>query len=198
MLDATLVNVMMEFKNGRGLVNFLLSVRIIALRGPSGKNLDPWPFLVLINDLYVDNLANVRKYVDDITVSEVVAKGNRNCTLEIAHKVAEWSTQNRVHLNSEKCKELRISFVKDKPQFAPIVVDGNELERVSSAKLLGLTITSNLTLNEHISEKSVKASVFFSAVKKIKSSSAGYVHCLHCLYTLCSYVRGTRLFLMLC
>ena len=117
MLNATLVNVMVEFKNGRGLVNFLLSVRIIALRGPSGKNLDPWPFLVLINDLYVDNLANVRKYVDDMTVSEVVAKGNRNCTLEIAHKVAEWSTQNRVHLNSEKCKELRISFVKDKPQF---------------------------------------------------------------------------------
>ena len=36
MLDATLVNVMMEFKNGRGLVNFLLSVRKIALRGPSG------------------------------------------------------------------------------------------------------------------------------------------------------------------
>ena len=87
MLDATLVNVMMEFKNGRGLVNFLLSVRIIALRGPSGKNLDPWPFLVLINDLYVDNLANVRKYVDDMTVSEVVAKGNRNCTLEIAHRL---------------------------------------------------------------------------------------------------------------
>ena len=84
---------------------------------PQGKNLDPWPFLVLINNRYVDNLANVRKYVDDMTVSEVVAKGNRNCTLEIAHKVAEWSTQNRVHLNSEKCKELRISFVKDKPQF---------------------------------------------------------------------------------
>ena len=98
-----------------------------------------------------------------MSVCEVVVKGNRSCALEIAYKVTEWSTQNRVHLNSEKCKELRISFVKDEPRFAPIVVDENELERVSSAKLLGLTITSNLTLNEHISEKSVKASVFFSA-----------------------------------
>ena len=112
-------------------------------------------------------------YVDDMTVSEVVVRGNRSCALEIAYKVTEWSTQNRVHLNSEKCKELRISFVKDEPRFAPIVVDDNELEMVSSAKLLGLTITSNLTLNEHISEKSVKASVFFSASKKIKSSPAG-------------------------
>ena len=39
-------------------------------------------------------------------------------------------------LNSDKCKEHRISFVKDEPQFAPI---GNEPERVTSAKLLGLT-----------------------------------------------------------
>ena len=42
--------------------------------------------------------------------------------------VAEWSAQNRVKLNSDKCKELRMSFAKDEPQFAPIVVDGNELE----------------------------------------------------------------------
>ena len=29
--------------------------------------------------------------------------------------------QNRIKLNSDKCKELRISFVKDEPQIAPIV-----------------------------------------------------------------------------
>ena len=33
----------------------------------------------------------------------------------------------------------RISFVKDEPQFAPV---GNEPERVTSAKLLGLTIVN--------------------------------------------------------
>ena len=65
--------------------------------------------------------------------------------------------QNRVKLNSEKCKDLRISFVKNE-QFAPIVVDGKELERVTSAKLLGLTVSSNLTWNEHISDVIKKAS----------------------------------------
>ena len=40
----------------------------------------------------------------------------------------------------------------------PIVVDGKELERVTSAKLLGLTISSNLTWNEHISDVIKKAS----------------------------------------
>ena len=114
---------------------------------PQGTKLGPWLFLVLINDLYVDDLANVWKYVDDTTASEVVAKGNRSCAQDIADKVAEWSMQNTIKLNSEKCKELRISFVKNEPQFAPIVVDGKELERVTSAKLLGLTISSNLMWN---------------------------------------------------
>ena len=64
----------------------------------------------------------------------------------------ESSTPNRVKLNGDKCKELRISFVKDEPQFAPIVVDGNELERVTGTNLLGLTISDNLTSNDHISD----------------------------------------------
>ena len=55
----------------------------------------------------------------------------------------------RIESNSI-AKELRISFVKDEPQFAPIVVDGKELERVTSAKLLGLTISSNLKCGTNI------------------------------------------------
>ena len=166
---------------------------------PQGTKLGPWLFLVLINDLYVDDLANVWKYVDDTTASEVVAKGNRSCARNIANKVVEWSMQNRVKLNSEKCKELRISFVKNEPQFAPIVVDGKEPERVTSAKLLGLTIEQPYVERTYQwrNQESVKASVLFSAVKKIKSSLAWYVHLLHCFYTLCSYVRSTCLFLCL-
>ena len=90
---------------------------------------------MLINDLDVDNLANVCKYVDDTNASHfgcpyARSPGHNGCAQETARMVAEWSTHNRVQLNSDKCRELRISFVKDEPQFAPIVIDGNELERV--------------------------------------------------------------------
>ena len=133
---------------------------------PQGTKLGPWLFLVLIN--VVDNLANVWKYVDDTTASEIIAKGNQSCAQEIADRVVEQSTPNRVKLNSDKCKELRISFVKDEPESAPIVVDGNELEGVTSAKLLGLTISSNLTWNDHISDITKRTSkrLYFSVQLK--------------------------------
>ena len=115
------------------------------------------------------DLANVWKYVDDTTASEVVSKGNRSCAQDIADKVAEWSMQNRVKLNSEKCKELRISFVKNEHQFAPIVVDGKELERLTSTKL-GLIISSNLTWNEHISDVIKKASKRLYFLVQLKRS----------------------------
>ena len=92
--------------------------------------------------------------------------------------------QNRVKLNSEKCRELRISFVKNEPQFAPIVVDGKELERVTSAKLLGLTISSNLTWNEHISEVIKKASKRLYFLVLLKRSRVPR-HDMSTFYTVC-------------
>ena len=98
-------------------------------------------------------------YVGDTTASEVVAKGNESSAQHIADSVAQWSSQklNRVKLNSDKCIELRISFAKDEPQFAPIVVDNQELDRVNSAKLFDVTISYTLTWNDHVSEIIKKA-----------------------------------------
>ena len=83
------------------------------------------------------------------------SSGNNNSQI-IANTVAQWSSENRVKLNSDKCKELRISFVKNKAKLAPIVVDKKELECVDSAKLLGVTISNNLTWNKHIDQAIVE------------------------------------------
>ena len=77
----------------------------------------------MINNLVI-NGACVWKYVDDTTASEVVGKDEVSSAQIIAHKVAEWSLANRVQLNNEKCKELRISFARNKATFEPIRVHG--------------------------------------------------------------------------
>ena len=100
---------------------------------------------MLINDLEINNAGNIWTYVDDTTTSEIVVKGTSSNSQLIADTVVEWSFENGVKLKSEKFKELRISFAKNKPQLAPIVVNNQELECVESAKLLGVTISNNLT-----------------------------------------------------
>ena len=72
--------------------------------------------------------AQLWKYVDDTTTSEVVAKSGASNAQHIADCVSQWSLDNRVQLNSEKCKELRISFTKKQSEFHPILVNGNQLE----------------------------------------------------------------------
>ena len=77
-----------------------------------GTKLGPWLFVAMINDLTI-NGACVWKFVDNTTASEVVGKGEVSSAQIIADKVVEWSLANRVQLNSEKCKELQISFARN-------------------------------------------------------------------------------------
>ena len=53
-------------------------------------------------------------------------------------------------LNADKCKELVIDFNKVKHHFDAVTVNSQELERVDSVKLLGVSITNTLQWNCHI------------------------------------------------
>ena len=124
---------------------------------PQGTKLGPWLFVIIINDLNIRN-ASLWKYVDDTTVSETIPKGAISYAQLVVDEVVEWSRLNRFQLNTDKCKELRISFARHKPDLPPLMACGNALEVVDSAKLLGVTISSNLTWNLHVAEVIKKTS----------------------------------------
>ena len=122
---------------------------------PQGTKLGPWLFLLKINDLKVDSLT--WKYMDDTTVAEIVPRGEVGNAQRAVSMVADWSLTNNMQLNADKCKELIIDFKKNTHDFSSLVIEGNKLLVVSSAKILGVTISDNLKWNDHVLECIKKA-----------------------------------------
>jgi len=120
----------------------------------------------------------MRKYVDDTTISEVVYKGHERCNQQVVDDLAMHAKDDGFQLNERKCKELRISFARNKPEFDPVWVNRQAQETANSVKLLGLTISSDLKWNVHVSELVRKVSSY-------KSSTS----VLHHMHSLCSGVR---------
>ena len=123
---------------------------------PQGTKLGQWLFILMIQDLNI-NSPYLWKFVDDTTASEILAKGSVSTAQNIADHVMQWSEENKLQLHPAKCKELRISFSQQPVVLDQVTVNGKEIELVDSAKLLGVTISNNLTWNAHIKEVIKKA-----------------------------------------
>ena len=78
-------------------------------RVSQGTTLGPWSFLIMINDLALNNVF-LWKYVDDTTGSEIIGKIKQRNAQTNDDDTADWSRRNKVRLNNEKFKELRKSF----------------------------------------------------------------------------------------
>ena len=130
---------------------------------PQGTKLGPWLFLLMINDLKITEVSTW-KYVDDTTVSEVVKKGDTSKAQDADSTVENWSSSNGLHLNADKCKELLVDFKTTKQSFDPLTVNGKKLPVVKSAKILGLTISSNLKWTDHINEVIKKLTNVFTSL----------------------------------
>ena len=133
---------------------------------PQGTKLGPWLFLIMINDL--DMSADMWKYVDDISVSKTVERGQESELQVAVDNLATQSSREGFQLSETKCKDFRIGFSNTTSDFDPIVLNGKPLEIVTSAKLLGLNLTSNLKWNTHTSELITKTSPRLYFLRQLK------------------------------
>ncbi len=101
---------------------------------------------------------------------------------EEVHALTRWCQENHLSLNINKTKELVVDFRRQKREHIPIIIDRTPVERVSSFKFLGVTITEDLTWSAHtdaVLKKAQQRLFFLRRLRKFGMSP----HILHSFYT---------------
>ena len=98
------------------------------------------------------------KCVDDVSLSENLRKGSLSSSQATIDYINSWASGDWMRLNAKKFKELRLCFFEEKPQLAPLTIDGQLLEVFSAHNVLGLIIQNDLKWNEHIASVVAKVS----------------------------------------
>ena len=113
---------------------------------PQGTVSGPRDFILYINDL--DTTAPMYKYVDHTTIFEMCNDDELSTIQESINTMVTRTDSNDMRLNVDKCKEMIIDFSINHRHTvnAQIINIGDQvLDRVESAKILGVTISSDLT-----------------------------------------------------
>ncbi len=64
----------------------------------------------------------------------------------------KWSKENNMSLNTKRKLELLAFLFKNPPEIPLIKINGKSTRRVNSAKLLGITVSSDLTWGNQIND----------------------------------------------
>ena len=127
---------------------------------PQGAILPPLLFCIDMNDLAtVPKVCNLESYVDDskvfltFPIKDVVAAKQK--IEEDLHRIAAWCCKNQLLINPKKTKYLMVGtrqLLQRLPDKMALSFLEEEINPVSSAKDLGVTLDNNLTYDDHISE----------------------------------------------
>jgi hypothetical protein len=158
---------------------------------PQGTKLGPRLFILMIRNLgFPDDPFDIWKYVDDSTVSKIIIRGHDSNAQIAVDKVVNWSKESLLQLNGEKCKDLTISFGRNRQPYPPVTIDGIPMEKVSKVKLLGVTINNKLSWNNHIEEvikKAARRLYFLVQLKRanvpVEDIVAYYIFFMHSNYS---------------
>ena len=120
---------------------------------PQGTKIAPIAFLAHINDCAVAEQYRW-KYVDDLSIGVLSPTKDANALFQKAQIVASsletWSELNQMKINGKKCQMIICNFSHNTVPDSNVSINNVHVPIVSSMKLLGVYITSDLKWTTHI------------------------------------------------
>ena len=123
---------------------------------PQKTKLGPILFLVMVNDV-IPPTCNRWKYVDDVTISEIILRHNDSLIQSDLDYIASWADANYMRLNPKKCKALRVYYFREQLILAPLTIGGTPLKVVNTHKVLGVHINCRLKWSDYVEDVTRKA-----------------------------------------
>ena len=124
---------------------------------PQGSVLGPTLFLIYINDLGNNIKSKIRLFADDtILYQHISTPADCHSLNQDLQKLQEWEDKWLMEFNASKCHAMTITNKKN-PITRDYTLHGHRLERVNSAKYLGVELSSDLKWGKHVSRIVTKA-----------------------------------------
>ena len=104
----------------------------------------PLAFIVLLGDFDTPEPVEDFMFVDDTSCCHASSNHQDNHLQLTADYSQAWADSNDMKINPLKTKEMVFSFSKS-PDLVPLTINGTVFESVKESKLLGVTLSADLT-----------------------------------------------------
>ena len=144
------------------------SLKQLTLGVPQGSVLGPLLFNIYINDLLFSlNNTDVCNYADDTTLFACdIDTDSVAATLELdSARAIKWFSDNYMKLNEDKCHLLTFGNISD--DSVSVGIGSSIITNSTEEKLLGVTLDSKLSFEQHLSNLCQKVSKKLYALSRI-------------------------------